>query len=982
VHIYFVNPVTVGPGPTTYSGYVVYIHSVRNVVIDGMGNLKIYAPGQLAGIIVGNEGYNPDILDNVVNLVIKNFEIDGGYYAVSNNGVKWGLSGAGTTNFGICNAYIHNTEEEHGIYHHLVAGNFEVVKSRFDVTGRTCIQVRHSGTGSKTAKYIIADNVCTNSCDAGILTLDDTSGTWWTHGNYLSKFVSGLTVYDSSNKDPDPLKANATANHTDGRVYIYDNKIHFGDFPKQSSEWGSPYCAGMSKPVVLNQGGSRIYFKNNVVLVTGGNNQSPFDVEQDAKSTYYCPTQPGWANVCPVPPGGIYPGSPGGEETFPVKLEQSDNNIWGLGHPLQAQNETANFAKWGYESLTDSAYLNVAQWKTSMPSIHKPIAYDLNSQFVYGYANVLALANDCFDGNGCSGGPPPPGPPPPPITPPPPVPPPPPQGNGAAEVFRVGADLSQSSAPPNTQVAVGSFPVTALNPALFPSIPQGTYTTLVTDVAGFSESAGLCTYQTGQAACSVTQFLPLPGCDGVSCGGPLPIATNTVTKVVVKYTPLTGPPPPPPATGSVQIKRVGNDLTTSSAPSGTQAWLSFAAATFDNPALFQGVAVGSHVAYMTDIPGMSESFGTCSFTTGSSECAVVDFSGVPSCIGTSCSVSVIASSNTTTKVAVKYAASTATPPPPPNPPPPPAGPSNSAPPPPSNTGGSPAPSVTSLCSNGIPSANVSWTPSSQQGTVYVEADNDGAWVNGYWFKSAPFGTASETLPGGMNAVITSGPLTITPGATYYVRIFYLSTGTYSDTAIFAGASCSGDSAPPPGAPAMPGGFSGFAQSASEVKLTWLNPSAGSQSGFKLEQGTNGVSFSEIESLPANYYYRVVKNLASGTVYYFRLRAWNGLGSSPYTPVVSLKTSGVAGGPFTKALGKGMTNPQVAILQEFLAGSKSLYPAGTVSGYFGSLTEGAVKAFQVKYGIASSGTPGTTGYGFVGPKTRAKLNELFLLKAIP
>ena len=46
----------------------------------------------------------------------------------------------------------------------------------------------------------------------------------------------------------------------------------------------------------------------------------------------------------------------------------------------------------------------------------------------------------------------------------------------------------------------------------------------------------------------------------------------------------------------------------------------------------------------------------------------------------------------------------------------------------------------------------------------------------------------------------------------------------------------------------------------------------------------------------------------------------------------------------------------------------------ITGYYGSLTTRAVQLFQAKYGIISSGSPFTTGYGFVGPKTRAKLNE--------
>jgi peptidoglycan hydrolase-like protein with peptidoglycan-binding domain len=72
------------------------------------------------------------------------------------------------------------------------------------------------------------------------------------------------------------------------------------------------------------------------------------------------------------------------------------------------------------------------------------------------------------------------------------------------------------------------------------------------------------------------------------------------------------------------------------------------------------------------------------------------------------------------------------------------------------------------------------------------------------------------------------------------------------------------------------------------------------------------------------------------------------------------------------LGVGSQGSDVAALQAYLAADPSIYPQGTVSGYFGSLTRAAVQRFQEKYGIAKAGDP---GYGIVGPKTRAKIREL-------
>ncbi|MFA5870842.1 MAG: peptidoglycan-binding protein [Candidatus Paceibacterota bacterium] len=71
--------------------------------------------------------------------------------------------------------------------------------------------------------------------------------------------------------------------------------------------------------------------------------------------------------------------------------------------------------------------------------------------------------------------------------------------------------------------------------------------------------------------------------------------------------------------------------------------------------------------------------------------------------------------------------------------------------------------------------------------------------------------------------------------------------------------------------------------------------------------------------------------------------------------------------YTKTLQKEVVDTQVRNLQEFLKQFPDIYPEGLVTGYFGPLTENAVKRFQLKEFIDS--------VGIVGPITRAKLNEL-------
>jgi peptidoglycan hydrolase-like protein with peptidoglycan-binding domain len=88
---------------------------------------------------------------------------------------------------------------------------------------------------------------------------------------------------------------------------------------------------------------------------------------------------------------------------------------------------------------------------------------------------------------------------------------------------------------------------------------------------------------------------------------------------------------------------------------------------------------------------------------------------------------------------------------------------------------------------------------------------------------------------------------------------------------------------------------------------------------------------------------------------------------------------VAGAALTRGLDIGSTGEDVRTLQKVLnsdpatlVASAGVGSKGSESTYFGPATAAAVKKFQVKYGIAK---PGAAGYGYVGPATRAKINQL-------
>ncbi|MBI4088406.1 peptidoglycan-binding protein [Candidatus Kaiserbacteria bacterium] len=75
----------------------------------------------------------------------------------------------------------------------------------------------------------------------------------------------------------------------------------------------------------------------------------------------------------------------------------------------------------------------------------------------------------------------------------------------------------------------------------------------------------------------------------------------------------------------------------------------------------------------------------------------------------------------------------------------------------------------------------------------------------------------------------------------------------------------------------------------------------------------------------------------------------------------------------RSLKSGDSGDDVSRLQQFLARDSAVYPDALVTGYYGALTQSAVQRWQAKFNIVSSGTPDSTGYGVVGPRTAAAIS---------
>jgi len=90
--------------------------------------------------------------------------------------------------------------------------------------------------------------------------------------------------------------------------------------------------------------------------------------------------------------------------------------------------------------------------------------------------------------------------------------------------------------------------------------------------------------------------------------------------------------------------------------------------------------------------------------------------------------------------------------------------------------------------------------------------------------------------------------------------------------------------------------------------------------------------------------------------------------APISPSVSLSI-----GVITKNLYRGLKHPEVSLLQAFLI-AKGYLDSENATGFFGVLTEAAIQKYQCAKKIVCVGTPASTGYGAVGPRTRAQINQ--------
>ena len=95
-------------------------------------------------------------------------------------------------------------------------------------------------------------------------------------------------------------------------------------------------------------------------------------------------------------------------------------------------------------------------------------------------------------------------------------------------------------------------------------------------------------------------------------------------------------------------------------------------------------------------------------------------------------------------------------------------------------------------------------------------------------------------------------------------------------------------AAPTGPPPAPTTLRATAASRSQINLTWTDTSA-LEDGFRIERSANGSTWTQIGTVGRNATTFASTGLSANKVYYYRVRAFNTLGNSPYSNTASART---------------------------------------------------------------------------------------------
>jgi hypothetical protein len=157
---------------------------------------------------------------------------------------------------------------------------------------------------------------------------------------------------------------------------------------------------------------------------------------------------------------------------------------------------------------------------------------------------------------------------------------------------------------------------------------------------------------------------------------------------------------------------------------------------------------------------------------------------------------------------------------------------------------------------------------------------------GVWSTSGGSSNTIDTVENVFIETPVAGTWTIQVLADEVVQDGHVETGAIdADYALIVSG---GSSGPPPIPPADPTSLTANAVSCDQIDLGWTDNSD-NETSFKIERSTDGVNFSEIDTVGADITAYSDTTVAESTTYWYRVRASNAGGDSGYTNIASATT---------------------------------------------------------------------------------------------
>lgn len=221
--------------------------------------------------------------------------------------------------------------------------------------------------------------------------------------------------------------------------------------------------------------------------------------------------------------------------------------------------------------------------------------------------------------------------------------------------------------------------------------------------------------------------------------------------------------------------------------------------------------------------------------------------------------------------------------------------------------------------------SLTWTDVSNETGYKIERKTEG-------------GAYAEVGSVGAN-VTTFSNIGLDPTTKYYYQVkAYNGIGSsgYSNEAN----ATTGEAAPTVAVPGAPTGLEAAALSGTEVSLTWEDNSD-NETGFKIECKTEGGDYVEIGEIGPDVTACTHPGLTQGTKYYYRVKAFNAGGESPYSNVAEVTTTAAAVQPVEVKLYIGTAtyfinnSPQQMDVGPIILGGRTLLPARYIAEALGA-----------------------------------------------